>query len=456
MIKKLTIVMAALLSTAAIQAQSGTTPARHDTTKAWTLEACIVHAIENNISLKQNKTQLSQDEERLKQSKAALLPSLSFSTNQNVNWQPWSQSYVNLSSGTLTTTSSEVNYHGSYGLNASWTVWNGGRNYKTVKKNRVTNEIAEYDIEQAANTIQEQIAQYYVQILYQTEAVKVCEEVLAAGRLQRDRAKEMVDVGSLARVDLMQLEAQVAQDEFNLVNARTQLASYKLDLKEILEIVGDENFNVAIPIVDETSVMTPLPKISDIYERAYSTRPEIKSGRLNVEASDIDLSIAKRGYLPTLSLNANIGSSNSSGMETSFWQQMKTHLSNSVGMTLSIPLFDGRQNKTNVNIAKLTKENNTLSLRNAEKDLYARIENYHLNATNAQQQYHFAVKNEKSMEESYNLVSEQFRLGLKNIVELTTGKTNLLQAKQTKLQSKYTALLNIAMLRFYQGEPMRL
>lgn len=425
-------------------------------TKLWTLEACIAHALENNISVKQSMIQNEQDNERLKQAKASLFPSLSFSTNQNVNWQPWSQSYVNLSSGTLTTTSSEVNYHGSYGLNASWTVWNGGRNYKTVKKNRLTSEMSEYEAEKTANSIQEQIAQYYVQILYQTEAVAVCEEMLVASRQQRDRAKEMVELGSLARVDLAQLEAQVAQDEYNVVNARTQLAAYKLDLKEILEIVGDETFEVLTPTVDDASVLTPLPKLSDVYDRAYLTRPEIKSGALNLEASDVDLSIAKRGYLPTLSLSANIGSNNSSGLETSFWQQMKTHMSNSLGMTLSIPLFDGRQNKTNVRVAKLTKEANLLSMRNTEKDLYARIENYHLNATSAQQQYHSSVKNEKSMQESYNLVSEQFRLGLKNIVELTTGKTNLLQARQTTLQSKYTALLNIAMLRFYQGEGMRL
>ncbi len=422
----------------------------------WTLDACIDYALEHNIQLQQSKLVKAQNDAQLKQSKAALFPSLSFSTNQNVSWRPWSQSYVNLSSGTMTTTSSEVNYNGSYGLNANWTVWNGGRNRKNIKKSRLTSEMSEYDIEQTANSIQEQITQYYVQILYQTEAVAVNEEILAASKMQRDRAKAMVEVGSLAPVDLVQLEAQVAQDEYNVVNSRTQLANYKLDLKEILELVGTDNFDIVIPDIDDAAVLGVLPERQTVYERAYAIRPEIQSGKLDIESSDIDVSIAKRGYLPTVSMSAGIGTSNSSGTDVRFAKQIKTHLSNSIGLSVSVPIFDGRQNKTNVEIAKITRQNKELALQSTEKELYTQIENYWLNATNAQTQYRYAVENERSMQESYDLVSEQFRLGLKNIVELTTGKTNLLQAKQTKLQSKYTALLNMAMLKFYQGERIKL
>ncbi len=447
--------MRKILTLALLLATAGMTAQEAEGGK-WTLEACISHALEHNIQLRQRRVAQAQNEQQLKQSKAALFPSLSFSTNHNASWRPWSQSYVNLSSGTMTTTKSEVNYNGSYGLNANWTVWNGGRNRKNIKKNNLTSEMSEYDIQETANTIQEQITQYYVQILYQTEAVVVNEEVLAASKLQRDRAKAMVEVGSLAPVDLVQLEAQVAQDEYNVVNSRTQLTNYKLDLKEILELVGTDSFDIVIPEIDDASVLAVLPDKGDVYRQAYAVRPEIQSGKLSVESSDIDISIAKRGYLPTLSVSAGIGTSHSSGTDTKVMKQVKTNVSNSIGLSVSVPIFDGRQNKTNVEVAKLTKQNNELALQSTEKTLYTQIENYWLNARNAQTQYSYALKNEQSMQESYDLVSEQFRLGLKNIVELTTGKTNLLQAKQTVLQSKYTALLNIALLRFYQGEEIRL
>ncbi len=422
----------------------------------WTLEQCINYAMEHNIQLQQRKLTKEQSTQDVAQNKAGLLPSLSFSSNHNVAWRPWSESFTNLSGGTMTQTSSEVNYNGSYGLNANWTVWNGGRNYKNVKRSEVAEEMSEYDIEETANSIQEQILQYYVQILYQAEAVNVCKEVLAASKMQRDRGQVMVDVGSLARVDLAQLESQVSQDEYTLVNNETQLANYKLKLKQLLELVNTEDFDIVIPTIDDSRIMATLPSKSEVWSAAYASRPEIRNNQLSIQSADLDIDIARRGYLPSISLSAGIGTSSSSGQSTSFPEQWKTNLSNSIGLTLSIPIFDNRQNKTNVAKARLSKMSSELTLLNTEKELYSQIETYWLNARNAQQQYQYAKKNTDAMQASYDLVSEQFKVGLKNIVELTTGKNNLLQAQQQLLQSKYTALLNISMLRFYAGERIQL
>ena len=441
----------AMLSQTALAQDGGSSAS-----KKWTLQECLDYALANNIQLKQNLITTQTNEQSELQAKAALLPSLSASTNQNGSWRPFSQSFVNLNGGTLTSTSNELNYNGSYGLNASWTVWNGGRNLKNVEKSKLTTEISELNTEKTANSIQEQITQYYVQILYQNEAVKVSKQILEAAKVQRDRAQTMVEVGSLAKVDLKQLEAQVSQDEYNVVNAQTQLENYKLQLKKILEIYGTQDFDVAIPDVDDNTVMSPIPAVDDVYHSAHESRPEIRSGKLNLESADLDIDIAKRGYYPSLSVNAGVGSSNSSGNHTAFFKQLKNNLNNSLGLTLSVPIFDNRQNKTNVEKAKLARQNYELSLQDAEKTLYQQIETYWLNARNAQQQYMYAKTNVESMQESYDLLSEQFKLGLKNIVELNTSKNNLLQAEQQLIQSKYTTLLNLAMLRFYQGEAIRL
>ncbi len=424
--------------------------------KVWTLQECLDYALANNIQLQQKRITAASDHEDVLQSKAALFPSVSFSTNQNASWRPFAETTINLAGGTMTTNSNTVSYNGSYGINANWTVWNGNRNTNTIKQNKLTEKIAELGVEQQANTIQEQIAQLYVQILYETEAVNVCREIIKSSMMQRDRAKTMVEVGSLARVDLVQLEAQVSQDEYSLVSAQSQLANYKLQLKQLLEIHDDETFDIAIPEVSDAQVLAMIPNEQAVYNAALESRPEIQSGKLNIESSEIAIHSARAGYKPTVSLTAGIGSSNSSGQDTDFFKQVKTNMNNSLGLSVSIPIVDNHQTRTNIRKAKYALQTSELNLQEQQKQLYSTIENYWLNATTSQQQFISARNNVKSMQESYDLVSEQFNLGLKNIVELTTGKNNLLQAEQQLLQTKYTALLNAAMLNFYAGENIKL
>lgn len=424
--------------------------------KVWTLQECLDYALANNIQLQQKKITAASAHEDVLQSQSALFPSVSFSTNQNVSWRPFAENTINLTNGSMTTSNNKVSYNGSYGINANWTVWNGNRNTNTIKQNQLSEQMAELDAAQQANTIQEQIAQLYVQILYETEAVKVCEEIIKASELQRDRAQTMVEVGSLARVDLVQLEAQVSQDKYSLVQAQSQLANYKLQLKQLLEIHDDASFEVAIPAVSDEKVLGVLPDEQTVYNAALESRPEIQSSRLNIESSELAVSTARAGYKPTVSVNAGIGSSNSSGQHTAFTKQIKNNLSNSIGLTVSVPIFDNHQARTNIRKAKYALQSSELALQDQQKQLYSTVENYWLNANTAQQQYVYAKANAESMQESYDLVTEQFNLGLKNIVELTTGKNNLLQAQQQLLQTKYTALLNYAMLNFYAGENISL
>lgn len=424
--------------------------------KKWTLQECLDYAIANNIQIQQKKLAAASSHEDVLQSRSALFPSVSFSTNQNISWRPFAESTINLTNGSMTTSRNTVSYNGSYGINASWTVWNGNRNTNTIKRNKLSEQAADLDVASQSNTIQEQIAQLYVQTLYENEAVKVCKEVIKASELQRDRAKVMVELGSLAQVDLTQLESQVAQDYYSLSQAESQLTNYKLQLKQLLEIHDSEPFEIAIPDIEDSKVLGTLPDEQAVYTAALTTRPEIQSAALDIESSKIALASARSGYMPTISINAGIGTSNSSGPDTPFFTQVKNNLSNSIGLSISVPIFDNLQTRTNIRKAKYTLHTSELNLQSQQKQLYSSVENYWLNASTSQQQYQYAKKYAESMKESYDLVSEQFNLGLKNIVELTTGKNNMLQAEQQLLQTKYTALLNQAMLRFYSGEEMAL
>ena len=450
--RKLILISLALLTGSGIQAQNEGT---------WSLKDCIDYAIKNNIQLQKSRINQKESEVDLKSAKAALFPSLSFSSNQNVTNRPYSESQTNIvndGSGNLTATSSssETTYNGSYGLNASWTVWNGGQRLKNIKRQKLNNQIAGLNITESENSLQESITQLYVQILYTIESIEVNKKALSLSEMQRDRAKEMLAVGSIAKSDLAQLEAQVANDKYQVVNAQTTLQDYKLQLKQLLEIDGTNEMNLATPTIGDELALLPLPSQISVYEAALAQRPEIQTGKLNIESANLDIRIAQSGYMPSLSLSAGTGSSNGSGRGLGFGQQIKNNWNNSIGLTVSVPIFDNRQAKSSVEKAKLQRESVSLDLLDEQKTLFSTIEKLWLDARSAQEKFSAAQSKVESSQISYDLVSEQFRLGLKNTVELLTEKNNLLSAEQDKLQSKYTAILNAQLLNFYQGGDIHL
>ena len=421
----------------------------------WTLRDCIDYAMQNNITLKQSQLNKQTTTETLKQSQAALLPSLSGSTNQSFGYKPWLNTSIStVNNGTVNTSVRKTYYNGTYGINASWTVWNGNQNHNQVKVNKLSEEQAELTVEQTANTIQEKIAQLYVQILYQTEAIDVCKQSLETSKKNEERGREMVEVGKMSKADLAQLSAQRAADEYDLVLAESNLANYKLQLKQQLEITGDQSFDIDVTAANDQQALTTIPAMTDVYEQALLLRPEIKYTELALKASEVQLKIAKAGHLPTVSLTGGLGTSTSSNNSKEWGQQIQTNFDASAGIGVSIPIFDQRKAKTAVNKANIQRELALLDQQDKQKKLYATIEGFWLDAQTNQQKFRAASATVESEQQSYDLLQEQFNLGLKNIVELMTGKTSLLKAQQNKLQSKYLTILNQQLLRFYQGETM--
>ena len=420
--------------------------------KTWTLEECIQYAKEHNITLQKARLSAKSAEEDVKGSQGALLPSVSASTNQSVGYRPWQDSSTaTVTNGQVDTKVDKGYYNGSYGINAQWTVWNGNRNYNQVKQNKLTAEQAALEAEVTANSIQEQIAQLYVQLLYLNEAVKVNEQSLETSKKNEERGQQMLEVGKMSKADVAQLTAQRATDEYNLVAAKSEIARYKLQLKQLLELSGDTEFDIVVPQTTDDEALAAIPGLQTTYEQALATRPEIARSQLSIKSSELSTKVAKAGYLPTLSVNAGVGTSSNSLSDNTWGHQMKTNFDASAGLTLSIPIFDGRQTKTSVRKARIQQEQAQLDLQNAQDNLYQTIEGYWLDASTNQQKFRAAQATEKSEQESYNLLQEQFQLGLKNIVELMTGKDKLLTAQQNKLQSKYQTILAQQMLKFYSG-----
>ena len=421
----------------------------------WNLQACIDYALQQNITIRKNRLNAESAEVDVKTARAALFPSLTASVSQRIVNRPNSQTNTIIDGDNITSSQSKTSYNGSYGIDANWTLYNGSKRLNTLKQQRMNNRIAELGVAESENTIEESITQIYVQILYAAEAVKVNEATLDVSRAECERARALLAAGSIARSDLAQLEAQVSTDKYQLVTAQATLQDYKLQLKQLLELGGEKEMTLYIPTLGDENVLSPLPSKTDVYRSALTLRPEIEAGRLNVKASELDINIARSGYIPTISLSAGIGSTNTNGNDFTFGEQIKQNWNNSLGVTVSVPIFN-RQTKSAVQKAKIQKQNSELDLLDNQKNLYKTIEGLWLDANSAQQRYVAAIEKLRSTQTSYDLIQEQFNLGMKNTVELLTEKNNLLNAQQETLQAKYMAILNTQLLKFYQGEQITL
>ena len=396
--------------------------------------------MENNIQLRQSRNDYLSGIEDTGEAKAALFPSLTASVTQG---------FTNYPSSNATDRNS---YTGTYGLNAGMTLYEGGKLRTAVKRQQVQNRIDALSVEESANDIRIAIVQAYMQCLYAAEAVTVNRSTADASKARRDRAEAMWQAGSISKVDFAQLESQYASDEYQVVVASASLDNYKLQLKQLLELDITEEMNLAAPAIQESEVLSALPAKAEIYATALDAMPEIKRGELAVESAELGIRQARAGFFPSVSLSAGIGTGHMSGGSFESGSQVWNRFNENVGLSVSIPIFSNRKNRTAVNKARIAVSNSLLERQSLEKELLREVESAYLDAVSAQSQYVAAREKQRYAQQSCDLTDEQFRVGMKNTVELITAQNELTAARQEVLQAKYMALLNIELLDIYQGK----
>ncbi len=414
----------------------------------WTLEDCITYARQQNIQVQKSRLAEETAEVNIKESKAALFPSLSGSLSQSFR-----NSQVKNDNGDYRY---ESNFGGDYNLSAGLTVFNGKRNLYNIKQAELAKEVQELNTAEIQNNIEVAITQAYLQILYMNESIKNFRNILETSAAQVEQSRIFLDAGTITRSELAQVEAQYSSDKYNLISAENNFQNYILQLKQLLELEYDNEFAVAIPEIDEDEVIKLIPSTSDVYRIALTFRPEVENSKLQLDIANLNKSIARAGYLPSISVSGSIGTSNTYNHSPSFATQMGRNFAQSVGVTVSVPIFDNRQNKSNVQRAEINILTAKLDVIDTEKDLLSTIQNLHLDAVSSQSQYYAAKDKLNSAMLSYELVREQYDLGMRNTVELTTEKNNYANAVQELLQAKYTALLSLKLLYFYQGQEITL
>lgn len=416
--------------------------------RKWSLIECINYALSNNIEVKSSTLTILEASENLKQAKESLFPTLSFSTSHNIVNQKIDNGQGNFSNS--------ASYSGNYYLNSGITIYNGGTLTSTIKQKELLHKSSELSKEEVKNNIEITVTQAYLQILYAGETVKTNIETAALSMSQLERAKALYEAGTISSVDLAQFQSQLSSDNYQLTLSINTLEKSKLTLKQILELGLNEEFDIIVPELDDSSLLVQIPTVSEVYSQALEIMPQIESSKVMIENAKIEKKISEAAMLPTITANASVGTGNINNSSYTFSEQLNNRLTQNIGLSMSIPIFNKRSVKTQINKSNLQIESALLNNTSAEKQLLSTIEGLHQEAVSSRSRYLASKDKLKYYSQSYNLINEQFNSGMKNTVELLTEKKNLLAAQQELLESKFQSILSLKLLKFYQNESISL
>ena len=404
--------------------------------REWSYNDCVEWAKEHNISLRQTmlneQTAMVAEEE----AKAAWQPSLDFATTHGYSNAPWGEGNKN-------------SYTSNYGLNARWTVWNGGVRENNIKKSELQLAINKLNTANQLRSIEVDMLGVYINLLYAKEAISIYEEAVALSKAQADRARQLMEAGRLSRVDYSQLESQYEQDRYALVNAVATYDTRRMELKKLLELGINDSISVKHIEWTRDEVLAMLPSMDESYRMATAVDLPLQINDLEIEDADVDVKVAKAGRMPDISLTAGVGTGYYAPGE-SFGTQMKRGVNESVGLTFSIPILDNKKTKSAVAKANIQRLNAQLEREARETELAQQVESWYIDLQSAQSRYIAGEQQVSSTELSNELVNEQFNLGLVNTVELMTAHNNMLEARHSLLQAKYMAMLGHKMIEYYR------
>lgn len=422
--------------------------------EVWSLEKCINYALENNIKIKQGVISTQYQQNQLNQSKFSRLPNLNGQLSQNENYGrslTYLNTYENINS-------SETDA----GLGATLPIFQGFQITNSISKLKLDLQASLEDLAKAKSDISVNIASTYLSILFAKDLVKVSENQLKVTQLQIAQTNEKVEAGSLARGSLLDIEAQAAGEELDLVNAKNQLQLAKLSLTQLLELPVKDSFDVEVPVLPEISAQASIVTPGEVYNTALQNRPEIKGADLRYQSSKFQLKIAQSALYPNISLYANVYDSYNNKYTDiynnyiAFSSQLKNNQRKGLGVQMNIPIFSRFQNKYQIDNARLQVLNTALDLESAKKLLRSDIETAQTNAVAALNRFLSNQKAVSSMREAFRYSEEKFSVGLVNAVEYNTAKTKLAKSESDLLQAKYEFIFRTKILDFYRGLPLTL
>ena len=420
--------------------------------KAWSLRECCDYAIEHNISIKQQENQCRQQEIQLSTAKNSRLPDVNGSVGQNFSFGrglTMDNTYTN------TNTSST-----SFQLGANLPLFTGFEIPNQIKLSKLNLEAATADLEKAKNDIRMQVAQAYVQILYDMEIADVAHRQIAIDSAQVARLQAFVDNGKASEAELSQQKATMANSKLTATQADNNLKLELLALSQLLELPSPEGFTVVRPNPDELAKLMNQDKLitpDDIYAEALGVKPEILSQQLKLKGTEHSIKIAQAGHYPTLSLSGGLGTNyyTTSGFKSeSFGKQLENNFSQYIGLNLSVPIFSRFQTRNRIRSARIDQANQQLQLDNTKKTLYKEIQQVYYNAQNAQSKEKSSAEAVQSSKDAFELVQAKYENGKATITEFNEAKNNYMKSESDLVQARYENLYQQALLEFYRGKEL--
>ncbi len=402
----------------------------------WSYADCVEYARTHNISLQQARLAEETSAYNLEEAKAAWEPTLEFGTTQGVSNYPF-------------TSGNKFGYTSSYGLNAGWTVWNGGQREKTIERDKLQLEIDRLSSDNILRSLETDMLQAYLNILYARESIDIYRSAAELSLAQAERARQLMEAGRISRVDYAQLQAQYEQDCYSLVNAEGTYDTRRLELKQLLELGIDTDLQLLPLDWTDEHVLALLPPIDESYRLALQTDLQLRSLGIEQDANELDVQIARAGKMPKISLSGGIGAGyNAPG--GAFGTSLKNSFGENIGVTLSIPILDQKKTSMAVARAKVQQLGTQLEIDRRNTELSQLVENWYVDTRTAQARYRAAGQQLEAAELTAELTGEQFRLGLVNTVELMTAHNNLVDARHSLLQAKYMSILGQKMIQYYR------
>ncbi len=414
--------------------------------RQYTLLECIDIALENNRNIKQQELGRQQREIAYSQARADLLPNLNASAGQNFVFGR----SIGLDNVYQNTNSSQT----SFNIGGDITLFDGLRMKHNIDARKADMYASEADLEKMRDDIILSVSTAFLQALLNQELLRIAENQLETTEANLQRQDQLVRSGKMARGELYELEAQQAREELNRVQAESNLKLALLDLAQVMELEEFNQFDIVAPPAETLISETPLLSSRDVYESALVNRPEIRGMRYRLESSENELLMAKSGYYPTLSFGASMGTGyyHMSGRDNDpFSSQLRNNMSNSLGFSLRIPIFNRFQVRNNVQSAQLAIANTQLEMDKTKIELRKQIEQSYFNAIGSRSRWEAAEKSVAASQEAYRFAEEKYESGRANAYELFLAKNNLTQVLGEEAQAKYEYAFRLKILELLKN-----
>lgn len=450
----------------------------------WTLRECVDYALANNLQVKRSELSLELSNIDKSQAKLALLPSANAFASYGFNWgrgiDPVTNQFV----------SSQRNGYTQLGASGDVDLFNGFRLQNTIKQATAEFEASEEDLAKTRNDVTLNVISLFINVVFNKELLENARLQLSSSQQQLERTRKLVAAGSLPKSDELNLDAQVATNELNVINQENALNLSLLQLQQALQIPANDNFEVEVPEISAEDLVLEQSR-DEIFQIAKGTMPEIKGSRLRIQSTNYSVKASRGNLYPRLSVSGSINSNYSSASATRFVpdggfntfetgyfvqgtntpvyglqptgsyreiygfnDQVKDNIYKSVSLRLSIPIFNNLSARANVQRAMISNEQAKITAREVENTLRQTVETSYNNAIAASKSYNSSLRQVQAREEAYRMAKQRFDIGAANYVEYQVAENDLFRARSDLSRGKYEFIFRKKVLDFYLGNPL--